>query len=237
MITPYSSESATTPLPSLTGLLMCEHCRIQMLPHSIGPAWTEPQYVCPATRGNHPTGCMTPTLPCRDLDRRVLDKITSHLLKVELMPDLISAVKEDAHARIDQGAAELQRGQDTLKNLAANKLDLVRTVEDGTRPYSEVSHLVEAASLVKETLDSGIKADMQRLSAYGRVATDDAWIVDRARDTDAHLATATASARIELIHMLVNEITVNPEAITISYAIPVFGTHGRLPGDREEFSL
>ena len=237
MTTPYNSESATTPVPNLTGLLMCEHCRTRMLPHSIGPEWTQPQYVCPATQGKHPTGCMTPTLPCGDLDRRVLDKITSHLLKDELIPDLISAVKEDARVRIDQGAAELQRGQDTLKNLAANKLDLVRTVEDGNRPYSEVSHLVEATSVVKEKLDSGIKAAMQRLSAYGRVATDDAWIIDRARDTDAHLATTTASARIEFIHLLVNEITVNPESITISYAIPVFGAHGRLPGDREEFNL
>ena len=237
MITPYSSESATTPVPSLTGLLMCEHCRIQMLPHIIGLEWTQPQYVCPGTQGNHPTGCMTPNLPCGNLDRRVLDKLTSHLLKDEHIPDLISAVKEDAHARIDQGAAELRREQDTLKNLAANKLDLVRTVEEGSRPYREVSHLVEAASLVKEKLDSGTKAATQRLSAYGRVATDDTWILDRARDTDAHLATATASARIDLIHMLVNEITVNPEAITISYDIPVFGTHGRLPGDREEFSL
>ena len=95
MTTPYNSESATTPGPSLTGLLMCEHCRTQMLPHSIGPEWTQPQYVCPATQGKHPTGCMTPTLPCGDLDRRVLDKITSHLLKDELIPDLISAVKED----------------------------------------------------------------------------------------------------------------------------------------------
>ena len=232
-----SSESATTPAPSLNGLLKCEHCGIPMLANGFGTKGTEAQYVCPATAGKHPADCPTPPIACRDLDHRILERLTRHLLRDQLIPDLIAAVKEDAASRIEQYAAELEREQETLNSLLAKKANLVRKVEEGCRPYREVSHLIEAASLAGARLEAGAKATMDRLSAHERGTTDDGWIIERARDTDALLDRATATARIRFIQLLVNEIIVNPKAITVSYHIPVFSNHGRLPGDKEEISL
>lgn len=234
---PNPSESTTTPVPSLTGLLKCEHCGIPMLAKGIGAEETAIQYMCPATAGKHPTGCPTPPIVSRDLDLRILERLTQHLLGEELIPDLIAAVKEDAARRIKQDAAELGRQQGALKRLSAAKEELVRKVEEGYFPYQEVKHLIEPAGVAGERLEAGAKAIIDRLSAHERATTDDAWIIERARDTGAHLDRTTATARIRFIQLLVNEITVNSGAITVSYNMPVFSEDGRLPQDKEEISL
>ena len=231
------SESATEPIPSLTGLLKCEHCGIPMVPMDVGTEGAALQYVCPATTDKGQVDCLTPWIRTMELDRIVLERLTQHLLKEEVAPDLIAAVKEDATRRIRQETAELEREQEALKNLSDGKEELLQKVENGDFPFQEVKHLVGAAGVAVQKREARAKAINDRLSAHQRATTDDDWIIERARDTEGHIKRTSATSRIRLIQLLVNEITLKSRAITVSYSMPVFDNRGRLPKDREEIDL
>ena len=230
-------ETGTEPAATLCGLLKCIHCRIPMVPDGTGAEATAILYVCPRTASEHQTTCPTPPVPLADIERRLLGRLTHHLLRKELIPDLITAVKEDASVRLEQYAAELQQQQRQLKSLTAQNKEILRKVEEGALPFQEVRHLVQAASLAAANLEAKTKATKELRLAYERAATDDAWTIENARDTRPHLNRTTASSRRSLFHLLIKEITVTPTFITVSYNMPAFDKYGRLPDDKEEISL
>lgn len=125
-----------------------------MVPDGTGAEATAILYVCPRTAAEHQTKCPTPPVPLADIERRVLSRLTHHLRRKELIPDLITAVKEDASVRLEQYAAELQRHQGQLKSLTAHNKELLRKVKEGDIPYREVRDLVQAASLAAANLES-----------------------------------------------------------------------------------
>ena len=93
----------------------------------------------------------------------------------------------------------------------------------------------KAATVLR--LEAKAEATKRRLSTHQRTTTDHAWIIERARDIDAHLDRTTGTSRIRLIHLLVKEITFEPTTLTVSYHMPVFRNGGTLPGDKEEIGL
>ena len=231
------NQSTPPAAPGLAGLLNCGHCHLPMLATNTEGKPNTARYVCPTTMDGNPSNCPTPPVPARELDRTILKRITEHLNADHITPHLIAVVKEQASEWLSQAETELQREQTSLAHLSAERERLLRQVEEEEFTYQEVSHLAEASAMAAGNLTTQVAAMKRRVAAHERATTDDEWITERAKDTDALIHSGKSSARTQLFQALLKEITLDHKKIRVSYKNPIFVDGYRLPDNTEEITL
>ena len=223
--------------PGLAGLLNCGHCHLPMLATNTDGKPNTARYVCPTTIDGTPSNCPTPPVPATQLDRTILKRIIEHLNADHITPHLIAVVKEQASECLSQAKTELQRQQKSLAHLSPKRERLLQQVEEEEFIYQEVSHLAEASATAAGYLTTQVADTKRRVAAHERATTDDEWITERAKDTDALIRSSNSSAQTQLFHALIKEITLDHEKIRVSYKTPIFVDRNRIPGNTEAITL
>jgi len=213
--------------PVLGDLAKCQGCGCHMTIAG-GDVDHAPRYVCLNVQGTDGSRCDLPEIECDlpeietgRLDQLVIDHLVSRVLTDDLLQEVIAQVRLDAAQRALEQQRHLGVVQDELHRLKRERTKLASEVEEGGTSYPEVSDQLNRMGESWHSIKDETQQAERSLEGYRYVADDEGRVASYARSADTYLRGINAATTRSLLEMIVDEILVSTDFVTITYRTPL----------------
>ena len=206
--------------PVLGDLAKCQGCGCPM---TIAGSDVDhaPRYVCLNVQGRDGSRCDLPEIETGRLDQLVIDHLVSRVLTDDLLQEVIAQVRLDAAQRALEQQRHLGVVQDELHRLKRERTKLASEVEEGGTSYPEVSDQLNRMGESWHSIKDEAQQAERSLEGYRYVADDEGRVASYARSADTYLRGINAATTRSLLEMIVDEILVSADFVTITYRMPL----------------
>ena len=206
--------------PVLGGLAKCQGCGSPMT-ISGGDVDHAPRYVCPNAEERDGNRCDLPEIETGRLDELVVDHLIARVLTDDLLQEVIAQVRLDAAQRALEQQRHLDAVQDALHSLERERTNLASEVEEGGTPYPEVSDPLNRMGENWRAIKDEARQAERSLEGYRYVADDEERVASYARSAGIYLRDMNAATTRSLLEMIVEEVLVSADSVTIAYRTPL----------------
>ena len=205
--------------PVLAGLVKCQGCNSPMTV-SHDDADDVPRYVCDNAIGGAGCRCDAPKIEAKRLDELVVEHVVARVLTDDLLQEVIVQVRLDAAQRVLRQQRHLGVVQDKLDSLERDRTKLVTQVEGGETPYPAISDQLDHMGHNWRSIKDEARQAERMLEGYQYVTNGDL-IASYARNHNTYLRSLNALATSSLVELLVDEILLSADCITVVYKTPL----------------
>ena len=206
--------------PVLGGLAKCQGCGSPMT-ISGGGIDHAPRYGCPNAKGRDGNRCDLPEIETGRLDELVVDHLVTRVLTDDLLQEVITQVRLDATQRALRQQRLLGVVRDELHRLERDRTKLTSVVEEGGTSYPEVSDQLDRMGASWRSIKDEAQQAERSLEGYRYVADDEGRVASYARSAGTYLRDINAATTRSLLEMIVEEVLVSADSVTITYRMPL----------------